>query len=243
VSAEHFSSRSVIVLSIAAALASTGSTGARARLASHRCADVDAPGLFHPSTLVADIDGDGRFDRVTLLRRQSAVCPVVLVRGSQVGTRSARLTQHGLEQPWPDRSAPPYLAAIARISQGRGAEVVVVTARGASTYSVAVFGLLSRRLVRFAIPRAVPTDTFPVGGSVRLTYGVDCFRGRATGEVIASAANHETNGTYRIVRTVYELRGRVFRPIRYRRLTRRRLPPDFGAQAFALCSTAVAHRR
>jgi hypothetical protein len=77
---------------------------------------------------------------------------------------------------------------------------------------------------------------------VRTTYGVDCFRARATGEVIASSADHLPNGRYRVVRTVYALRGRVFRPTRHLRLMRRELPRDLGAQPFASCSTVVSRR-
>ena len=216
--------------------------GAVPRPLSH-CADVDAPGTFPRSTLAADVDGDGRRDRVTVLRREPTGCPVVVVRGSRVGDRSAQIHQHGLDQPWPDGSTPPYLAAIARIGKGRRAEAVVVTWRGAATSSVAVFGLLGQRFVRYAVPHALPTDTFVVGGTVRTTYGVDCFRGRASGEVIGSSAEDLADGRYRIARTVYALRGRAFRPLRRFGLTRRTLPSDFGAQPFASCSTAVARRR
>ena len=103
--------------------------------------------------------------------------------------------------------------------------------------------LRPERFVRYAVPHALPTDTFVVGGTVRTTYGVDCFRGRASGEVIGSSAEDLADGRYRIARTVYALRGRTFRPLRRFRLTGRTLPSDFGAQPFASCSTVVARRR
>ena len=134
-----------------------------------RCADVDSPGAFPRSTLVGDVDGDGRRDRVSVLRRGAAGCPLLVVRGSRIGDRSVEIHQHGLEQPWPDRTSPPYLAALARIGKGKRAEAVVVTSRGASTYSVAVFGFLRDRLVRYVIPHALPTNAFVVGGTVRTT--------------------------------------------------------------------------
>jgi hypothetical protein len=221
--------RVAVVAVVAAGLASAGSPS----LSFSHCADVDAPSAFPRSTLVGDVDGDARRDRVTVLRRGAVGCPLLVVRGSRIGERSVEIHQHGLEQPWPDRSSPPYLVAIARIGKGKRAEPIVVTSRGASTYSLAVFGFLGERLVRYVVPHALPTDTFVVGGTALTTYGVDCFR---KAEVIAGTADRAANGTYRIARTTYALRARVFRPVRHLRLTRRELPPNFGAQPFASCS-------
>jgi hypothetical protein len=223
------------LIRIAAVAATVAAAGANASTTSvpGRCADVDAIGAIPRSSAVGDVDGDGRRDRVTVLRHWATGCPLLVVRGSRMGDRRVEIHQHGLERPWPERSSPPYLVAIARIGKGKRAEAIVVTSRGASTYSVAVFGLLGRRLVRYVVPHALPTDTFVVGGTARTTYGVDCFH---EAEVIAGAADRLANGTYRIERTVYALRGRVFRPVRHLRLTRLELPPNFGAQPFASCS-------
>ena len=163
-----------------------------------------------------DVDGDGRQDGVSVVARYGARpgCRFAL----RVRLATGRLLVHRLadplvgataavnrEQPWP------RLLAVAKIDARRGDQLVVSVDAGASTVFAGVFAIRRGVLVRLRV-----VDGSFASGASSVASAVDCWRGRASGEVVSSFAFTDPHG-WTVIRRIYRLAGQSFRTVLPRR--------------------------
>jgi hypothetical protein len=193
------------------------------------------------ATRHVDIDGDRRRDvvRIVEIPKLSRLCRYLLV--TRVAGRSARIApinQAGLENPsaWPPAGAPKILG-FASIDRQHGAEILIKTWNGGSgTGFVAVYSLHGASLGRFKIDKSLEVaDTFAYGGSARHQAGIDCFRGRGSGYVMAEGADLYSTRV-RIEKQVFRARGFRFILRSTRRQTLQQRGESFHGPFFGHCA-------
>jgi hypothetical protein len=160
-----------------------------------------------------DVDGDGRQDGVSVIARYGARpgCRFAL----RVRLATGRLLVHRLADPLVGASAAenreqawPRLLAVAKIDSHRGDQPVVSVDHGASTVVADVFAIRRGSLVRLRI-----ADGSFSSGASRTASAVDCWHGRASGEVVSTLAFADPRG-WSVIRRIYRLAGQRFRPVR-----------------------------
>jgi hypothetical protein len=170
-------------------------------------------------TLVGDVDGDGRRDRVGLrvAPRARLACGVFLVARTARGTLVTRV--HYL--PSDLRTAGelvryfrlPLLNGLYGLDRRPGLEVVVTVEEGAAK-SLELFAVRSGRLLRLRPGRAgTPDGTVLWGGSALASEGIDCDRG-----LIRITASYFARMRWWVTRTFYRVGSRRLGLVRSERL-------------------------
>ncbi|MGH2963981.1 MAG: DUF4232 domain-containing protein [Solirubrobacterales bacterium] len=203
-------------------------------------------------SLVGDVDGDGKADRVAIVGSpaQSNGCVYGLVVRTGSGKRRYGLGTRTYARPPPEA---PQLDALARIDRRAGLEIVVDLWQGASTRFAGVFTLSSGRLVMMS-GQTAPPDTpegrgFPYAGSVTHQDGVDCSGGAGSGLIVASGAAGFNGKQWKVTRRFYRAAasGLVELPSRTQRV---HVPyrignnlsgrfPEFADRPFPSCTEAT----
>jgi hypothetical protein len=200
-------------------------------------------------SLVGDLDGDRKPDRVTIASRPAPArgCYYTLVADTARGTHRYGLGTRNYRVPPPEA---PALDALASIDRRAGLEIVADVWRGASTQFAAVFTLHSGKLVPMSgqtVPPLTPEGrAFPYSGSVTHQNGIDCFRGAGSGLVVASGAAGFSGKHWDVTRRVYRVVGTGFLgPFRTQRVQipyRNNLStrfPEFSRRPFSSCIEAT----
>lgn len=164
--------------------------------------------------LAGDVDGDGRSDQVGLAVDRSATpsCRYVLwvrIRG--------HVAAHVVRQRESSEQYFPFLAELARVARGRGAQPVVDFGGGAGVDSYGLYDLVGGKLVRMGVLPPLPKlgNTFQSGGTNAGGEGTICARGPGKGIVLVAG--------YTVVQAernqlptqggLYVQRGTVFVPV------------------------------
>lgn len=135
------------------------------------------------SPLRADVDGDGRFDSVTVryAPRARASCGFLLVVRTASSVLAIRVPEwYKPPQDLPIRDWPnsePYLAAVVKLG-ARGSQIVVARSHGASVANVSLYGLAGGKLAQVGFHPGVPEDQLSLFGTAGTgsTYA-RCARG------------------------------------------------------------------
>jgi hypothetical protein len=173
--------------------------------------------------LRADVDGDGRRDRVTIhiARKAPDSCGFLLLVDAGNRRYAARVPQ-GTKWPFAipagETSAQypePYVVAAARI-QRRGLVVAVAQLHGASVVAGSLYAIVRGTLVRLRFARGY--YGFSYGGSIASSSVFDCYRGGRHGAIVVTGRTPADPG-WRFTRTLLRLEGARFRLVRTRTLT------------------------
>ena len=170
-------------------------------------------------TLVGDVDGDGRRDRVSLriAPRARLACGVLLVARTGRGTQMARVHY--------DRISPgtagdlvryerfPLLNGLYRLDGRRGLEIVVTAEEGASNSFLQIFAVRSGRLIRLRPGRAGNLGEISWGGFAQASQGIDC-----DGGLIRVTAVYVLHDRWRLTRTFYRVESTRLGLVRSERL-------------------------
>jgi hypothetical protein len=132
--------------------------------------------------LVADVDGDGSRDRVTIrfAPRLWTNCGILVVVATRQGVKPARVPYGSEAGKFPrtdqfiGRSTFPFLNGLYRIDRRPGLEIVLTSWAGASTSILHMFTFTQGRLVHV---RAPTPDGLWEGGCCGESTGLDCARG------------------------------------------------------------------
>ncbi len=171
------------------------------------------------SPLQADVDGDGRRDRVTLhyAPRARASCGFVLVVKTASRVFAVRVPE-SYKPPQDlrirDWSFPePYLAAAVELG-ARGSQIVVARSHGASIANVSLYGLAGGRLAQLRFHPRTPDDQLSLFGTVGTggTYA-RCVRGGPL--IVMGIGPRDTSGRrWSAQKSEYRLAGAGFWRIR-----------------------------
>ncbi|MDQ5821720.1 MAG: hypothetical protein M3540_09780 [Actinomycetota bacterium] len=158
--------------------------------------------------MTADVDGDGRPDRVFIARdkdRQSSCPRFLVVDGAQkvaTAIRQPELTSRVATE----TLKLPRLEGVVEVGGGIPPLPVVWVIQGASTGGVAVYRAGGGSLSRVRIGKNPWVGgALPFGGSAAFGSGVDCVNSRP-GQIVASARHLDASGRRWIVdRTFFRL--------------------------------------
>jgi hypothetical protein len=171
-------------------------------------------------TLVGDVDGDGRRDRVGLrvAPRARLACGVLLVARTARGTQVARVRYTPTEtRPAGDVVRDfrfPLLNGLYRLDRRPGLEMVVTADEGASNSFPELFAIRSGRLLRLRPGLAgLPDGTISWGGFALASEGIDCDRG-----LVRVTASFFSRRSWRLTRTFYRVGPRRLGFVRSERL-------------------------
>ena len=170
-------------------------------------------------TLVGDVDGDGRRDRVSLriAPRARLACGVLLVARTGRGTQVVRVRY--------DPNSPgtagdlvryerfPLLNGLYRLDGRRGLEIVVTAEEGASNSFLQLFAVRSGRLIRLRPGLAGNLGEISWGGFAQASQGIDC-----DGGLIRVTAFYVLRDRWRLTRTFYRVESTRLGLVRSERL-------------------------
>ncbi len=178
---------------------------------------VPPAGASDVTEVAADVDGDGRDDRVASYRRADGTgrLGVELAAGGTAAVDAS--DAGGLEGPTPPR------ALGGADLGGDGETVLAVTSAGASVVVVGLFQFVECSLARVTAPSG-QTFALPVGGGVTHADGISC----AGGELVARSAMSSDGETFATEDTHYRVDGNTLVEIRSTRGTLAR-PGDAAA--------------
>jgi hypothetical protein len=155
-------------------------------------------------TLVGDVDGDRRPDRVRTRARwtDDQRCRAWLIVTTDDRTYRLQI------DPTPGLLiAPPPLAALVRLAHRPGLAVALIPWKGASTKFVDLFGIHQRRLTR------LNSSLLGYAGSVVNRAGVDCASKRGAVMVASEAEFRIDDNRYHVTRTFFGLRAGLLAPL------------------------------
>jgi hypothetical protein len=206
------------------------------------------------SPLRADVDGDGRRDRVTLryAPRARVSCGFVLVVKTASRVFAVRVPQSYKppqnlrirDWPFPE----PYLAAALELG-ARGSQIVVARSHGASVANVSLYGLAGDRLAQLRFHPRTPDDQLSLFGTVGT--GSTCARCVRGGPLIVMGIwpRDSSGRRWSAQRSEYRLAGAGFSRIRTLTVkgTRRRINAlarrwRMGVAPFTGCVVARGRR-
>ena len=170
-------------------------------------------------TLVGDVDGDGRRDRVGLrvVPRERLACGVLIVARTARGTQVARVHYspgYSLTAGDVVRNFRfPLLNGLYRLDRRPGLEIVVTAWEGASNSFLELFAVRSGRLVRLRAGPASTPDGISWGGFALASAGIDCDRG-----LVRITASYRARGRWWVTRTFYRVGSRRLGLVRSERL-------------------------
>jgi hypothetical protein len=200
-------------------------------VAGTRCAWSSAQVVAVRGFVRADIDGDGRADRIAVveLGTKKASCRFAL-RAELASGRSFSTTL-------PDGPPEPRLIAAVAVERSARADMLVLRDTGASAAFFDLFGLRRGQLLRFG----------SAGGWGASSWGLaaDCWRGAHSGAIVSSFAEPRyPRAGWTVSRSVSVLRGRrlTFLHSSTRRVASLDVLPEFrGSTLYASCTLARAH--
>lgn len=195
------------------------------------------------SKIRADVNGDGRLDRVAVAWDFGAAKPCRAFVGVRVKggpTYSTHLIPHAA----PIKGLRPEVVGLPRLGNGRRAQVVVDTRAAVDAQVAQMFTIAGGRLRAVDVP-GFPDGAFIVdGGGVVYPHAAACT---AEGRMVLSSAAQSKNGkTYRVTRRTYGVRGervRLVDPVVEHSTVPVRLLvkqfPEFVGPHWAACGGAV----
>jgi hypothetical protein len=192
------------------------------------------------STLEADVNGDGRLDKVAVASDPGAPKPC---RGF-VGVRvqgGPTYSTHLIAEAVPIKGLRAQVVGLPRLGKAPRTEIVVDTKAAVDSLLAQMFTLADGALRAVKVP-GFQDGTFIVeGGGVIYPYGTGCT---ATGQLVVSQAAQTRDGKqYHVTRRTYDVRGQAIRlvdPV----VARATVPvdqllqrfPEFGRQHWKACS-------
>lgn len=160
------------------------------------------------SDIRADVNGDGRLDRVAVAWDFGAAKPCRAFVGVRVKGGTTYST-HLIPQAAPIRGLRPEIVGLPRLGSGHRAEIVVDTKAAVDAQVAQLFTLAGGRLQAVAVP-GYPDRAFIVeGGGVIYPRGAGCTVDRRV--VLSSAEQTRDGKSYRVTRRTYEVRGEQLR--------------------------------
>jgi hypothetical protein len=160
------------------------------------------------SDLRADVNGDGRPDRVAVVSDFKAPKPCRAFVGVRVKGGSTYST-HLIPEAAPLKGLQAKVVGLPRLGDGRRAQVVVDTKAAVDSLLAQMFALAGGRLRSVEVP-GFEDGTFIVeGGGVVYPHGAACTAdGRM---VLARAAQTKDGKSYRVTRRTFDVRGKRVR--------------------------------
>ena len=160
------------------------------------------------STIRADVNGDGRIDRVAVAWDFGAPKPCrafVAVRVQGGATYSTHLIPNAA----PIKGLQPEVVGLPRLGNGRRAQVVVDTKAAVDAQVAQMFTLAGGRLRPVDVP-GYPDHAFIVqGGGVIYPHAAACTADHRM--VLSNAAQTKDGKSYRVTRRTYDVRGQQAR--------------------------------
>lgn len=215
--------RAMTVAALAGALALAGcgsatDTGTPAEpetpevVTSGECPDEEAlvRRALDSSRLGADVDGDGRLDRVVAVSDPDAdePCRAFVAVRLQAG---ATYSTHLIPQAAPLAELPAEVVGLPQLANQPGAQIVVDTRAAVDSLLAQMFTLTDGALRAVDVPQLEDPQTFIVeGGGVLYPFGAACT---SAGKLVLSKAEQTGDGErFRVTRRTYDVPGA---PIRF----------------------------
>jgi hypothetical protein len=185
-------------------------------------------GLSNRGRVRGDVDGDGRLDDVSLLAdpRARPKCRYYLVVRSATIYGTPLTVSRGNEA-----FGAPVLSALVDIGPARGAEIVVVMHRGATTDAVSLFQANGEDVGELKVTGS-SASILAAGTSGAGVAVADCRGQHGNGEVVASVAVREGD-RFEIERRIFHLDRNRLMFVRQEQETSKKLAaPEFKTRSF-----------
>ena len=209
----------------------------------HGCGWSNGERSVERGVIRADVDADGRPDRVSVVARYGAAPGCRLALRVQLAT-GISLFHRLVETPHTTGSdlrkqSWPRLLSLVKVDPRPGLQPVVSIQFGSSTVFVGLFAIHGGRLVRLAAPESA------FGGGVSgVASAVDCWHGAGSGEVVSSFAQSNING-WAVSRSLLRLVGDGFRHVTAHaslRVKNLAALPEFHGPGLGIFSSCIVAR-